>query len=551
MASEREPTEREKRWLSAHPERVDTERDGEIIAAIIRQIAQMDTTDSSRINRLIHRIGHGRFTKDQILKGYRQLVDRGDLAPDTKVLKRLQLKPTRTISGVAPVAVMTKPYPCPGECVFCPDFPDMPKSYLPDEPGALRAEQLGFDPFLQTERRIRALSHVGHSTDKIELIVLGGTWSSYPPDYQEWFLRRCFDAMNRADSSTLEEAHEKNQTAPHRNVGLVVETRPDQITPDEIVRLRKLGVTKVQIGVQSLDDEILVKNRRGYTVDRTREAFRLLRAGGFKIHAHWMPNLLGATPESDRQDFARLWDDSSFCPDELKIYPCSLVPGTKLYEIWQNGGYTPYSDRALIDLVADCKARVPRYCRITRVMRDIPKGNIAAGCTRANLRQLVGRAMSDRGMTCNCIRCREIRKDPVDPDSLILNDLAYETENTTEHFLSFDTDAKDATSRITAFLRLSLPRSDRYPPPEFLVELRGAAIIREVHVYGPAVELGDKQSEHPQHGGLGTRLIARAAEISHEAGYQCIAVISSIGTREYYRARGFTLRKLYMIKDLR
>ena len=550
MANKRKPTERERRWLSAHPEQVNLERDGAVIETVIRHIAAMDSSDPSRINQLIHRFGKGRLTKDQVLKGYRQLVDQGDLAPDPKVLKRLQLKPTRTISGVAPVAVMTKPHPCPGDCVFCPDFPEMPKSYLPDEPGALRAEQLGFDPFLQTERRIRALSHVGHSTDKIELIVLGGTWSSYPLTYQEWFLRRCFDAMNTVDSSTLEEAHEKNQTASHRNVGLVVETRPDQITPKEIVRLRALGVTKVQIGVQSLDDEILEKNARGYTVDRIREAFRLLRAGGFKIHAHWMPNLLGATPASDRLDFARLWKDPSFRPDELKIYPCSLVPGTKLYEIWQRGDYTPYSDSVLIDLVADCKARVPPYCRVTRVMRDIPKGNIAAGCTRANLRQLVGRVMSDRGMSCHCIRCREIRKTPVDPASLAVNDLVYATDTTTEYFLSFDTAGKGSTSRIAAFLRLSLPQ-DRQPlPSELFRELSGAAMIREVHVYGPAIELGERQPEHAQHGGLGTRLLAKAEEISCEAGFRRIAVISAVGTREYYRSRGFTLGRYYMIKDL-
>jgi elongator complex protein 3 len=550
MASKRKLTDKEKRWLSSHPERVDIERDGETIAAIVRQIAEMKSADSSQINRLIHRAGRGRFAKDQVLKGYRQLVEQGDIEADPRVLRRLQLKPTRTISGVAPVAVMTKPHPCPGECVFCPDFPEMPKSYLPDEPGALRAEQLEFDPFLQTERRIRALSNVGHSTDKIELIVLGGTWSSYPHDYQEWFLKRCFDAMNGHDSLDLTEAQKNNETAAHRNVGIAVETRPDQITNDEIVRFRSLGVTKVQIGIQSLNDEILQKNRRGYDVDRTREAFRLLRAGGFKIHAHWMPNLLGATPESDREDFDRLWNDPSFRPDELKIYPCSLIPGTELYEIWRKGGYLPYADATLIDLVADCKTLVPPYCRITRIMRDIPKENIAAGCIRANLRQVVRSAMADRGIACACIRCREIRKQPVDPDSLTLNNFTYETDNTTEHFLSFDTTGEESPSRIAAFLRLSLPQKEHRLPSEFREELTGAAMIREVHVYGPAIDLGKKQNGYAQHGGFGTRLVAKAEEISREAGYQRVAVISAIGTREYYRARGFVLRRFYMTKDL-
>jgi elongator complex protein 3 len=550
MASKRKLTEKEKRWLSAHPERVDIERDGETIAAIIRHIARMERADSSSVNQLIHRAGRGRYTKDQVLKGYKQLVERGDLEADPQILERLQLKPTRTISGVAPVAVMTKPFPCPGECIFCPDFPEMPKSYLPDEPGALRAEQLEFDPFLQTERRIRALSNVGHSTDKIELIVLGGTWSSYPHDYQEWFLRRCFDAMNGHDSLNMTEAQKKNETASHRNVGIAVETRPDQITDDEIVRLRSLGVTKVQIGIQSLNDQILLMNRRGYDVDRTREAFRLLRAGGFKIHAHWMPNLLGATPASDREDFDRLWSDPSFRPDELKIYPCSLIPGTELHQLWREGGYVPYTDDMLVELVADCKTAVPPYCRITRIMRDIPKENIAAGCTQANLRQVVHRFMADRGMGCDCIRCREIRKSPADPTSLTLNNLVYETDTTEEHFLSFDTPGEQSPSRIAGFLRLSLPQKEHRLPSAFIDELTGAAMIREVHVYGPAIELGQRQIEHAQHGGLGTRLVAKAEEISREAGYQRLAVISAIGTREYYRARGFALSRFYMTKDL-
>jgi elongator complex protein 3 len=424
----------------------------------------------------------------------------------------------------------------------------MPKSYIPDEPGALRAGQLEFDPYAQTAFRIRALENIGHSTDKIELLILGGTWSYYPPDYQEWFIRRCLDAMNGEDLTTLEEAQRSNETAPHRNVGLVIETRPDYVDEAEIIRLRRLGVTKVQIGVQNVDDEILGKNKRGHTVEQTRQAFRLLRAGGLKIHAHWMPNLLGATPESDRADFDRLWDDPALRPDELKIYPCSLIENTELYQHWQRGEYHPYTDEELIDLVADCKTRVPPYCRINRVMRDIPAGHIAEGSKLSNLRQVVQQTLKARGQACQCIRCREVRGERVDTSKLVLQELACDTDTTREHFLSFVTPEAGrgrASPLLAGFLRLSLPRER-----VFLSEVADAAMIREVHVYGPALEIGEESEGQAQHAGLGTRLIERAVEIAREAGFERLAVIAATGTRNYYRARGFELGKLYMVRTI-
>jgi elongator complex protein 3 len=553
MASGQDLARRQAKWQAAHGQTIDIDEYEDDLVTIIEQIAAADKLEPQEITRLLYRVsrGQGPLAKDQLVHGYRELVARGVLPPSREILARLRTKPIRTLSGVAPVTVLTKPFPCPGECIFCPEFAGMPKSYVPDEPGALRGGQLQFDPYLQTALRIRALENIGHSTDKVELLILGGTWSYYPPDYQEWFIQRCLDAMNGEESVTLEEAQRRNETAPHRNVGLVIETRPDYVDAAEVTRLRRLGVTKVQIGVQSLDDDILLRNKRGHTVEQTRQAFRLLRAGGFKIHAHWMPNLLGATPQSDLADFSRLWDDAALRPDELKIYPCSLIADTELYDRWERGEYHPYTDDELVDLVAECKTRVPPYCRINRVMRDIPAGHIIAGSKRSNLRQVVHRAMKARGQVCHCIRCREVRGQKVDAETLVLQDLTYDAGATREHFLSFETQGVrkgQGLPLLAGFLRLSLPTTS--PQPGFLDEIAGAAMIREVHVYGPALEIGEEDEGKAQHAGLGTALIERAAEIARAAGFSRLAVIAATGTRDYYRARGFELGELYMTRNL-
>ncbi|MEK7325346.1 MAG: radical SAM protein, partial [Chloroflexota bacterium] len=344
----------------------------EHILPIVQAVRASPTFTANDLGDLLRRHpkpGGGAFSKHHIVQAYKRLCEAGIIPFERDTLKRLQMKPTRTISGVAPVTVLTKPYPCPGKCIFCPTDVRMPKSYLHDEPGAMRAEQNNFDPFAQTAGRIRAFENAGHSAAKVELLILGGTWSSYRRDYQEWFAQRCLDAMNGRDSASLEEAQRWNENAAHRNVGLVVETRPDHVTWDEIRWLRRLGVTKVQMGAQSLDDHILEINKRGHTVEQTREAVSLLRAAGFKIVLHWMPNLLGATPDSDRADFLKLWTDPGLRPDELKIYPCSLLANAELYEYWQRGEYTPYTDDDLLELLVDCLTEVPRYCRVNRVIR--------------------------------------------------------------------------------------------------------------------------------------------------------------------------------------
>ncbi len=494
-----------------------------------------------QLQRLIDR--HVIMPKSRIIQAYRQLAARGDIPLDQAVLERLRIHPVRTVSGVAPIAVLTGPYPCPADCIFCPDAKGMPRSYLPEEPGAQRAVHARFDPYRQMAMRLEALDQEAHATDKIELLVLGATWSAYPKKYQEWFLRRTLDAMNGQPSATLAEAQRLNETAEHRNVGLVVETRPDYINMDEVRRLRSLGVTKVQMGVQSLDDRILALNKRGHTVEDARRAVRLLRLAGFKLHLHWMPNLLGATPESDLADFARLWDDPAMRPDELKIYPCALIKGTELQQYYERGEYHPYSDEELVELIIACKTMIPPYCRVNRIVRDIPADYIVAGSIASHMRQIVQREMKKRSLQCQCIRCREVRGDKVDEDDLRLDVATYRTDATTEHFLSYVT----SRGRVAGFCRLSIAASET-PADEILEELRGAAVIREVHVYGPALELGAASHGEAQHLGLGTRLIQHAANMADQAGMKRLAVISAIGTREYYRRLGFERGELYMTR---
>ncbi len=493
--------------------------------------------------------GGGFMPKHALVAVYTRMVESGAWPEDDALLAKIRMKPTRTLSGVTTVTVLTGFYPCPGDCIFCPQEDQLPKSYLSEEPGAKRGVENKFDPYLQTRNRIKALAAVGHPTDKIELLILGGSFCAYPRDYQAWFVQRCFDAMNADEpggdqgSKSLEEAQEINVNAVHRNVGLVIETRPDLVNRAALPWYRCLGVTKVQMGAQSLDDRILHLNQRGHTVRDTLEATSLLRAGGFKIVLHWMPNLFGATPKSDREDFARLWGDGAFCPDEIKIYPCQLLEGTQLCQLWREGKYQPYSEETLLDLIARLKITVPRYCRINRIIRDIPSTYVVAGNKNTSLRQDIQREVARRGTRCECIRCREIRKKQVVVDTVTLNDLVYRPAHAEEHFLSFDT----ADDHLAGFLRLSLPDDTRLTD---MVDLDGAAIIREVHVYGQSLALGDERDGIAQHSGLGTRLIQHAEEIARKAGYQKVAVIAAVGTRAYYAERGYVLGENYMLKTL-
>ena len=528
-------TERQQLW------RVRQELTPEKIALARRVLEEIRRGGDVMRSLRAHPLAQGGYlSKSMLVSAYQEMVALEEMSEDARLLERIRMKPVRTLSGVTTVTVLTKPYPCPGKCIFCPTDVRMPKSYLPDEPGAMRGVEHDFDPFAQVASRLASLDSVGHPTDKIELLILGGTWSSYRRDYQEWFVQRCLDAMNESTSATLAQAQAWNETAHHRNVGLVIETRPDEITPDEVRWLRTLGVTKVQMGAQSLDDRILEMNKRGHDVETTLRATSLLRAAGFKIVLHWMPNLHGATPLSDRADFARLWE--GFCPDEIKIYPNQLLANAELYEYWQRGEFHPYTTEELIDLIADIKPTIPRYCRVNRVIRDIPSTHVVEGNRRTSLRQDVFAEMERRGTRCQCVRCREVRGKPVHPESLRLDDLRYPAGAAEEHFISFVT----PDDRLAGFLRLSLPGDGS--PDTGLTDLEHAALIREVHVYGQSLPVGSEQAGAAQHAGLGTRLLQEAERLAAERGYARLAVISAIGTRAYYLERGFERGEFYLVK---
>jgi len=536
------------RWQNS---RRQTNEQLEVAGIILAKIrAGEPTLKTIRSHPLVH---GGYVSKHTLVSVYRQLVRDGITAEDPGLLARIRMKPTRSLSGVSTVTVLTEPHACPGECLFCPDDKDLPKSYLKEEPGAARAWQNHFDPFLQVSSRIESYNATGHPTDKIELLILGGSWSAYPADYRTWFVRRCFDAMNGRDSATLEEAQTFNESTHCRNVGLVVETRPDMVTPAEIAAMRRLGVTKVQMGAQSFDDSILLRNCRGHSVEDTLNAVALLRAAGFKIVLHWMPNLLGATPRSDRLDFARMWS-GGFCPDELKIYPTQLVKEAPLYALWEKGEYHPYSTDELVQLIADIKTTIPEYARVNRVVRDIPSDYIVAGSKRSSLRQDVHAELASRGQRCRCVRCREIRGQAVDIKTLEMKDHIYYPADAEEHFISFST----PDDQLAGYLRLSLPAGVSAPKRNKarnqlymrIPEIDRAALIREVHIYGQSLEVGADLSGAAQHSGLGTALLEKAAELAKSAGYQKLAVIAAVGTRLYYEKRGFIRSALYMTKAI-
>jgi len=554
------------------------------LAAIVRALAAPEPLDERAIGRVLRRFpkdGRGFYSKREILRAYRDGAWRP--LPDAEFAARLRTCPTRTLSGVTPVTVLTRPFPCPGRCIFCPSDVRMPKSYLASEPGCQRAERNRFDPYLQTWNRLAAYRGMGHPTDKIELIVLGGTWSHHPVAYQRWFVARCFEAMTdfgeghdardavatpaprvpglsargsynqriaplsrvvageEASWRRVEQAQRANEDAHARCVGLSLETRPDAITPGEVVRLRRLGATRIQLGLQSLSDAVLAANRRGHDVAASRRAMALLRRAGFKVHVHWMANLKGSDPARDRLDFVRLFDDADFRPDEVKIYPCSLVETADLMQDWRDGSWQPYRTDVLVDLLADVIEQVPRYCRVTRVIRDIPSPDIVVGNKRTNLREDVEARLAARGGRAREIRQREIRGHAVAARGLSLSVHSYAAGDGRECFV----EACTPDGRLAGFARLHLPGVSGGAAAAGPAELEGAALLREVHVYGAQVGLGARAAGRAQHAGLGTRLVDRAASLAGAAGYERLAVISAVGTRVWYRRLGFSDGALY------
>jgi len=461
---------------------------------------------------------------------------------DNEIKELYKTRSVRTESGVAPFAVMMKPHYCPGNCVYCPLEAGMPKSYLSDEPAAQRAKKLKFDSRLQVEMRLKQLEETGHITNKIDLIVIGGTFSAYPEEYKKDFFKGMFDGVNGFVASSLDEAQKYNETGKRRIVGISVETRPDWVTEEEIILWRKMGVTKVQLGVQAFDEQILQKINRGHSLAEVAEATRLCRNAGIKICYHFMPNLPGSSPEKDIEMAKIMFTDPRFGPDYLKVYPAMVIPGTELFNMWQRGEYQSYTDCELKKVLLEVKKMTPCWCRIDRLVRDISKQWVSSGTLRTNLRQLLQAELNKEGKTCECIRCREVRGGVYDAKVQLLID-ERETLGGAELFLSFEWEGN-----LFSMLRLRLPNKGE---KVLFPELEEAAIIREVHTYGQVKGIDDDAvGEKSQHRGLGKRLMAEAEEIAGKRGYKKLAVISAIGTRDYYRKLGYDLDGEYMVKAL-
>lgn len=562
------------------------------------------------------------YSKKRVLPYYLRLKEEDPAAWEAldiddelerRLFATLRMKPRRTASGVATITVITKPAVCSGNCLYCPNDVRMPKSYLHREPACQRAERNYFDPYLQVASRLRALEQMGHVCDKVELIILGGSWSDYPTGYQVWFVNELFRALNEApvetdalkerkaryreagidgrdevlakqtrdvqaavndgaldfnsavrqfygSGSAWEDAalwqtasmtelakHQRvNEKAAHRVVGLVVETRPETLDAPTLEHLRALGCTKVQIGVQSLRPEVLELNGRHTGESDLRRAFELLRIFGFKIHTHFMVNLYGSDIAGDEADYARFVSEAAFQPDEVKLYPCVLVEGTGLVRRYETGEWRPYAEEELVELLARDVLVTPPFTRVSRMIRDISAVDIMAGSKKTNLRQLVEASDTLKAGDVREIRFREIAGEEIDVSSLVLDTVVYETTNTSERFLQWIT----PEGKIAGFLRLSLPHEDYLLAHAIeLPDELGCAMIREVHVYGQVANL-HRSDGSAQHLGLGRRLVERACELAREAGFGRINVISSVGTRDYYRKLGFVDGALYQTREL-
>ncbi len=549
---------------------------------IISQLIKEGNISEKGVYRLKKMLARG--TPDRMVEhtalrdAYTYLLQNNLVKKDAVLEDILNVKPIRSQSGVAIVTLLTMPHPCPGKCVYCPTEDRMPKSYIASEPAAARALALQFDPYLQTRRRIEVLERNGHPSDKIEVIIKGGTWSSYPVDYQQWFMAEIFRALNETGITPLPTFEplpsspysrfvgtEKNawtptilftqqtinETALHRCIGLTIETRPDWISIQEIKRLRELGVTRVELGVQSVDDDILRLIKRGHLTKTSIHATRLLKDAGLKVDYHLMQGLPGATPAGDLESATRVFTESGFQPDTIKLYPCVVTPTAELYDWARDGRYTPYTAEQLIPLLSQIKAIVPPYVRIARVIRDIPSQEISHGSKVTNLRQSVHAYMKRNGLACRCLRCREVghiggMKDKVLGD-IFYKERAYPASEGTEYFLSYESEDE---SVLFAFLRLRLASIENNPVAGHIDELSGAALIRELHTYGHLVRIHGQEAGASQHKGLGKKLMARAESVARDAGYKKMAVISGIGVREYYKTLGYSLEGTYMTKTL-
>jgi elongator complex protein 3 len=473
-----------------------------------------------------------------------------------RLLQILRRKTTRTISGVTVIAVMTKPQPCPQPepCAYCPGGPTqgVPQSYTGYEPAAMRGSQNSYDPDLQVKSRINQLTAIGHRVDKIELIIMGGTFPATPPEYQAWFIQRSLDAITGKASANLEEAKAHAETSKIRNVGITVETRPDWCKEPHVDAMLDMGVTRVEIGVQNPDDALYRLAGRKHTVADVTEATRIAKDSGLKIVYHLMPGMPGSNPTKDLEAFKQVFTDPAFKPDMIKIYPCLVIAGTKAYDWYREGVYKPYSTEEAANLIAEVKKTLPPWVRVMRVQRDIPAGLIAAGVDKSNLRQLVQQKLAEHGDRCACIRCREVGHrmavDKVTPDlgKVQILTTCYEASEGEEIFIS----AEDPENNVLiGYLRLRVPSAKAHRAEVCAVS---SAIVRELHVYGPLVPVGKHLARAWQHKGYGAVLLGEAERVAREDyGLRKLLVISALGTKQYYMRFGYRRDGVYVSKKLR
>jgi elongator complex protein 3 len=460
-----------------------------------------------------------------------------------KLLPILRRKTVRTISGVIVIAVVTEPYPCPhGKCFYCPGGPphNVPSAYTGREPAIMRGLQNRFNPFFQVRNRIQQLKVIGHEVDKVEIVIMGGTFSSTPLEYQEHFIKECLDAISSTKSESLKEAKVNAEMSAIRNSGITVETRPDFAKEPHVDQMLSMGVTRVELGVQNIYEDIYIRVNRGHSVQDVIESTRILKDAGLKVCYHLMPGLPGSSFTRDLQAFQKIFRDPEFKPDMIKIYPCLVLKGTKVYEWWKKGKYKPYSTKEATRLVLEVKKIIPSWMRIMRVQRDIPAPLIDAGVDKSNLRQIVLKKLKQEGKRCRCIRCREVGhrwiKDKVrpNPGNIKLSMNKEKASEGTDIFISADDAVNDV---LLGYLRLRIP-SEKAHRPE--IEHKITSIVRELHVFGPLVPVGKRSQTAWQHKGYGGTLLSEAERISQEDyDRKKIIVMSALGTKHYYLNRGY------------
>ena len=557
-------------------------------------------------------------TNIQLQRKYQKLLKEWKIQEDRQIHFLLMKRKIRSLSGIVPIQVLTKPWPCPGKCIFCPNESIMPKSYISTEPGAMRALLNNFDPLKQTFNRLLSLQSTWHNTDKIEMIVLGGSFDAYDMEYKTNFIKQLYDACNifpeikskidtevnnpksarftidleKLDiqlSSSIEEAQKINETAENRIIWLTIETRPDLVNEKNIQFWRKLGVTRIEIWIQSTFDDVLEANKRWHTMEQAKQALHLIRKYWIKISAHMMPWLYKSTIEKDIESFKILFEDPYLKPDELKFYPTSVIPNTELYQLYKKWEYTPITTEEIKKVIKEVKQNyIPPYTRIKRLIRDIPESEIVSWSTITNLRQLAENELkkelkidkklqkkyfhrlfenqewleikvfdvkdfdnlkeiklekhSNENLICLCTRCREIRNQKDENENIILVMRKYLSSVGEEYFISFE----NTDGYLIWFTRLLLPTND-FSNFEWLGEK--TAIVRELHVYGLQEKIW-KKWEKSQHKGFGTKLMKTAEKLSKENWFEKVSVISGVWVRWFYEKIWYKLEGTYMAKEI-